>query len=204
MWTSNISRKCRFHRIWNSCEVVSSITESVRGPFMRQKASSKALIQQRPNQAIVELFKANDQESRSNWILCKICLLNSCSMLSCMKAEYPHTKKNPDAIRSWLVLILRSYFFTRFLIIKAEKLCGIYLVFWVWQESLNLSRQTILENVADLVCPVHGITPNEPGAYSCINSLIYFINISPIVHYFQYLLHQTFFIAPDFMTVYRK
>lgn len=33
---------------------------------MRQKASSKALIQQRPNQAIVELFKANDQESRSN------------------------------------------------------------------------------------------------------------------------------------------
>lgn len=61
--------------------------------FMRQKASSKALIQQRPNQAIVELFKANDQESRSNWILCKMCLLNSCSMLSCMKAEYPDAKK---------------------------------------------------------------------------------------------------------------
>lgn len=38
----------------------------IHASFMRQKASSKALIQQRPNQAIVELFKANDQESRRN------------------------------------------------------------------------------------------------------------------------------------------
>lgn len=104
MWTSNISRKCRFHRIWNSCELVSSITESERGPFMRQKASSKALIQQRPNQAIVELFKANDQESRSNWILCKMCLLNSCSMLSFMKAEYPPYKKKPMQLGPGLYL----------------------------------------------------------------------------------------------------
>lgn len=47
------------------------------------------------------------------------------------ESRIPPIQKNPDAIRSWLVLILRSYFFTRFLIIKAEKLCGIYLVFWV-------------------------------------------------------------------------
>lgn len=114
------------------------------------------------------------------------------------ESRIPRYKKTPMQLGPGL------YLFWRFLIIKAEKLCGIYLVFWVWQESLNLSRQTILENVADLVCPVHGITPNKPGAYSCINSLIYFINISPIVHYFQYLLHQTFSIAPDFMTVYRK
>lgn len=47
-------------------EIHASWSHPVRGPFMRQKASSKALIQQRPSQAIVELFKANDQESRSN------------------------------------------------------------------------------------------------------------------------------------------
>lgn len=144
MWTSNISRKCRFHRIWNSCELVSSITESVRGPFMRQKASSKALIQQRPSQAIVELFKANDQESRSNWILCKICLLNSCSMLSFMKAEYPPYKKTPMQLGP-----------------------GLYL-FWgvISSHVFNYKRRTIvwyIFSILGLTGIIKSVTADNPG-----------------------------------------